>query len=191
MILDAAAGRYAEALFESAGDAAEAARYLVQLEEIAQAIAASAELRRVIAHPLVPPDAKERVLVRLYGADLSDTVRHFLGVVCQRGRAGEVAAVVEALRAKVDAAQGRRRALVRSVEPLDEGQVAALRQALEQRLGGTVEIETETDESLIGGVEIRVGGQVLDLSVARRLRDLRRHLAEAGSRTPAAGAGPS
>lgn len=191
MILGAASARYAQALFETANSPAEAAVYLAQLDEIAQALAASEELRRVIAHPLIAPTVKERILVRLYGAELSDAVRHFLGVVCERGRAGEVAMVVEALRAKVDAAQGRRRALVRSVAPLDEAQLAGLREALEKRLGGTVEIESETDESLIGGVEIRIGGQVLDLSVARRLRDMRRHLLDAGSQAPATGVGPS
>lgn len=191
MILSAAAARYAQALFETAQSPAEAAGYLAQLDEIAQALTASKELGRVIAHPLIARAVKERILVRLYGADLGDAVRHFLGVVCERGRAGEVAMVVEALRARVDAAEGRHRALVRSVAPLDEAQLAGLREALEKRLGGAVEIESETDESLIGGVEIRIGGQVLDLSVARRLGDLRRHLLDVGSQAPATGVGPS
>jgi F-type H+-transporting ATPase subunit delta len=190
MILDPAATRYAEALFEASGDVADAARNLTQLEEIAAALQGSKELRRVIAHPLVPPAAKERVLARLYGEGLSDAVRHFLTVVCEHGRATEVAMAAEALRRRVDAAQGRRRALVRSVAPLAEGQIDTLREALQTRLGGTVEIETETDGDLIGGVEIRVGDQVLDLSVARRLRDLRRYLI-VGSQAPTADAGPS
>ena len=191
MITDAAANRYALALYEMAADPAEAGRYLAQLDEVAQALGSSDELRRVIAHPLIEPAVKERVLVRLYGADLSEAVRNFLGVVCARGRAGEVAMVVEALRARVDAAEGRHRALVRSVEALEPGQVKALREALEKRLGGTVEIEAETDPGLIGGIEVRVGGQVLDLSVERRLRDLRRHLMDPGSQAPGEGVQPS
>ena len=191
MILSAAAARYADALFAASADVAEAAKNLGQLAEIAGALDESAELRRVIAHPLIEPGVKERVLARLYGDGIGDAVRRFLAVVCEHGRAAEVGMVVEALRIRVDAAQGLHRALVRSVAPLAPEQLGALREALAKRLGGTVEIETETDESLIGGVEIRVGGQVLDLSVARRLRDLRRHLMDVGSQAPAAGAGPS
>lgn len=191
MIRGAAASRYALALFGASADPADAARNLAALEEIARALAASNELRRALAHPLVSPAAKERVLARLCGGEPSAVMRQFLGVVCEHGRAGEVAMIAEALRVRVDAAQGRHRALVRSVSPLDEGQLTALREALEKRLGGTVEIETETDASLIGGVEIHVGGQVLDLSVARRLRDLRRHLMDVGTQASSEDAGTS
>lgn len=181
MIVDEAARRYAEALFGASGDVETAQRYLGQLEEIAQTLAQSEDLRRVVEHPLVAPEVKERVLVRLFGDDLGTEVRHFLAVVFERGRAGEVTAVAEALRARVDQALGRHRALVRSVEALDASQIDAVREALQKRLGGTVEIETETDAGLLGGLEVRVGGQVLDLSVARRLRDLGRRLVGTGA----------
>lgn len=191
MILNEAARRYADALFAASGDPTDAANNLAQLERIAEAVAGSKELRRVIAHPLIEAAIKERILARLEGDGLADAVRRFLAVVCEHGRAAEMGMVVEALRDRVDAALGRHRAWVRSVAALDADQLGALRKALEKRLGGTVEIEAETDASLIGGVEVRVGGQVLDLSLARRLRDLRSHLMEQGNRAPAAGAGPS
>jgi F-type H+-transporting ATPase subunit delta len=181
MIVDEAARRYADALYGAAGDVETAQRYLSELEEIAQALAQSDDLRRVVEHPLVAPEVKERVLVRLFGDGLGEAVRRFLAVAFERGRASEVTTVAEALRARVDTALGRHRALVRSVEPLDDAQVSAVREALQKRLGGTVEIETETDAGLLGGLEIRVGDQILDLSVARRLRDLRRRLVGTGA----------
>ncbi|MCL6595001.1 MAG: ATP synthase F1 subunit delta [Firmicutes bacterium] len=177
MIVDEAARRYARALYEAAGGPEAARRCLGQLEEIAQALSESAELRRVVEHPLIAPQVKERVLLRLFGPDLEEAVRRLLAVAFTRGRAGQVAAVADALRAEVDRAEGRRRAVVRSVAPLTDDQVAAVREALERRLGGSVEVSVEVDPALLGGLEIRVGDRVLDLSVARRLRDMRRRLA--------------
>jgi len=179
MIVDEAARRYAGALFEAAGDVAAAERYTGELAEISEALEASPELRRVIEHPLLTPGVKEKVLVRLFGDGLSPEVRQFLTVTFTRGRAAQLTRVAEALRDRVDTALGRHRALVRSVAPLDEAQLSAVRGALEQRLGGEVTLATETDPSLLGGIEVRVGNQVLDLSVARRLRDLGRRLASA------------
>lgn len=181
MIVDEAARRYAQALYGASGNVETAQRYLGELEEIARALAQSGELRRVIEHPLVAARVKVQVLGRLFGDDLGVEVRHFLEVVFERGRASEVGTVAEALRGLVDHELGRHRALVRSVEPLDEAQLLAVREALEKRFGGTVEIATETDQALLGGLEVRVGDRVLDLSVARRLRDLGRRLVGTGA----------
>jgi F-type H+-transporting ATPase subunit delta len=185
MIVDEAARRYADALFEAAGDPTRATRMSEELGEIVAALGESEALRRVMEHPLLAPEVKERVLVRLFGERLEAELRRLLVALFARGRAGDIDALAEALRDRIDAALGRRRAVVRSVAPLSSEQLQSLRAALEQRLGGSVEIETETDASLIGGLEIRVGGRVLDLSVARRLRDLRRRLTDpAGAPSP-------
>lgn len=189
MIVDVVSRRYAQALYEAAGDLPTAERQLAQLDAIAEALSESPALRRVIEHPLVAPAAKVRVVVRLLGDDTRPEVRRFLEIAFERGRGGGVAMVAEALRERVDNAMGRHRALVRSVASLGEDQLEAVRDALARRLGGSVEIETEIDESLIGGLEIRVGGQILDLSVARRLRDMRRSLLAGAEQAGAAGPG--
>jgi F-type H+-transporting ATPase subunit delta len=72
-----------------------------------------------------------------------------------------------------DEAAGRAKALIRSAQPLDEGQRARLARALAERAGRAVELEIEVDESLIGGLVAQLGDTVYDGSLRTQLTHLR------------------
>lgn len=75
------------------------------------------------------------------------------------------------------------RAAVTTAVPLDEERVVAIRDAIARRTGGTVELEAHVDESLIGGMMLRIGDQLVDGSTRTRLRQMRQLLAEGGPLT--------
>jgi F-type H+-transporting ATPase subunit delta len=60
---------------------------------------------------------------------------------------------------------------------LTDTEVRALTARLEQMTGGTVALETDVDESLLGGLIVRVGSRLIDASVRGRLERLRNQLA--------------
>ena len=68
-------------------------------------------------------------------------------------------------------------AVVTSALPLNEAEQASYQSALVQRLGDDVNITFRTDPSIMGGVIVRVGDQVVDDSVAGKLDSLRVQLA--------------
>lgn len=176
MMVDEVARTYAEALYQVTGRVDDAERFAGVLHAVDELIQGSAELREVVLHPLIAADAKVRVLERLMGGALDATSARFLRVLFAHGRAAALRGVADALTERVDAEKGRRRATVRSVIALSEAQVQRVREALAARLGGEIVLRTEIDPSLIGGLEVRIGDEVLDLSVARRLRDMRKRL---------------
>lgn len=173
MMVDEVARTYADALFGITGSVDDAEQAAGELGQVDALVRGSPELREVIWHPMVPADAKVRVLRRLLGDGLDARTERFLRVLFAHGRAAAVRGVAEALSARVDEIRNRRRATVRSVIALDEAQVARVRKALEERLGGEILLDAEIDPTLLGGLEVRVGNEVIDLSVARRLRDMR------------------
>ncbi len=85
-------------------------------------------------------------------------------------KAGRVAQLVKAgdLTAKT--------VVVTSALPLSEPEQAIYRAALVERLGSQADVSFVTDPSLLGGVSIRVGDQILDDSIAGKLEDLRGQL---------------
>ena len=65
--------------------------------------------------------------------------------------------------------EGVQEAVVYSAFPIDDAQVAALLQQLEPRFGTRLTARVEVDPSLIGGVRVTVGDQMLDASVRGKL----------------------
>ena len=82
---------------------------------------------------------------------------------------GEVAAQFDALKAE---AENRMTVVVTAAVPVEPALADKLKQALEQKLGRSVELELETDPSLVGGAVIRAEDRVIDGSVRNRLRRL-------------------
>jgi F-type H+-transporting ATPase subunit delta len=77
-------------------------------------------------------------------------------------------------------AAARRQQLVASVRvarPLDEAQAQRLGESLRRLYGRAVTLQVEVDPDVMGGAVVRVGDEVVDGSVARRLEEARRRLA--------------
>jgi F-type H+-transporting ATPase subunit delta len=70
-----------------------------------------------------------------------------------------------------------RHARVRSATPLSDAQRERLQRALQQKIGGRIELELEVDPSLVGGAVAQVGDLVYDGSLRTQLRQLRASLA--------------
>ena len=117
------------------------------------------------------------VLIEIGGDGLSSTMANFVRVLGEGRRLGlgpEIARLFEAERSR---RAGRSAVEIVSAYELDLPQVELLAQAIGRRLGREISLETAVDDSLIGGVVIRVGDSVIDASLAGRLRELAQDLA--------------
>jgi F-type H+-transporting ATPase subunit delta len=171
---DTAARRYAEAAFEigradRALDAWE--RDLTRLRDAL----AEEELRSLVEHPAVPYADKERVLRRVVG-DVTPEALNLVLLMVRRGRPGAIDPMVDHFAELVRRDRGISLAEVRTALPLDETQRAAVMDRLHELTGDEIEINEVVDESLIGGITVRIGDRLYDASVRNRLERLRARL---------------
>ena len=82
--------------------------------------------------------------------------------------------IVEYFELEVDARMNRMRVHVTSAHPLTTANIERLKVALNKILGKTILIDTDVDDSLIGGIMLRIGDQVADDSIRNRLEILKR-----------------
>ena len=169
-----AARRYAEAAFELARadraiDAWE--RDLTRLGEVL----ADPGVQELVEHPAVAYPDKERVVKRLAG-DVSPQAASLVLLMVRRGRPRAIGAMLEHFRALVRRHRGIALAEVRTALPIDEAQREAVIGRLHELTGDTVEINEVVDESLIGGITVRIGDRLYDASVRNRLERLRARL---------------
>ena len=175
-----AARRYARALLEVAFQSAEAnpAELRRDLEAAAALLEAQPELSEALASPAVPPEAKHGVLEAVWrGA--SPLLQRLLGMLVDRGRLRLLGAVATTYAQLWNAARGVLPAEATSAVALTEEQLSALKRALGRATGRDDELTAAVDPALLGGLLVRVGGQVYDGTVRGRLRALRERLAAA------------
>jgi F-type H+-transporting ATPase subunit delta len=170
---------YAQALFSVAD--AEGSLDVVEDElfRFARTVEADTRLREALTDPGLPPDRKKAVVQELLGDRASRHTVGLLGFLVEQGRVKDLPRIIDAL---VELAAERRRkavAEVRSAVPLDEDQRARLRGALSAATGLEVDLKVLVDPSVVGGVVARVGDQVFDGTIRRRLEQAREQLTRA------------
>jgi len=162
---------YAAALFQ-ASTAADGAQLVGQLDALA-GIAADAGLRQFAADPKVSDEQVFGVVTGIAGTDLSPKLRNLLSTVIDNGRLSVLPEIASQFRALVNDRGGIADAQVVSAFPLDAGQQASLAKVLEKRFGRQLKVAVSVDPTLIGGVRVTVGDEVLDTSVVARLEQMR------------------
>jgi F-type H+-transporting ATPase subunit delta len=175
---DAAVQGYAQALFAVAQAEGQLSQVEDELFRFGKAVEREPSLRETLTDPALPSDRKKAVLRELLGSRASPHTVSLLGFVVEQGRAKDLPRIIDAL-AEV-AAERRRKAVAEirlAVPPTDE-QRARLAEALSRATGKDVELKVLVDPSIIGGVVARVGDQVFDGSVRRKLELAREQLAK-------------
>lgn len=166
-------GRYATALFELARDAKSIDAVEASLTTLRAALDESPDFKALTTSPLIARGAAVRAVAAVAASiGLDATTTKFLGVLAENRRLGQLPAVIRAFRTLAANHRGETTAEVTSAHALDDGQVAALKQALRQRLGRDVSVDLSVDPSLLGGLIVRIGSQMIDSSIKTRLNSL-------------------
>ena len=169
------ARRYAEAAFEVARRDDALDRWRDELE-LASQLVGEERVLRIVDNPARPFPERQALVDRLLAKRVSQPVRNLVGLLVRRGRAELLPAVAAEYRRLLNRQRGIVEALVASALPLTPDEEAAVRARVEEMSGASVELRTVIDESLIGGLTVRVGDTLLDASVRGRLERLRDEL---------------
>ena len=139
-------------------------------------------LRAALTDPGLPVERKQSVLRELLtgandGRGAQPITQRLVEIAVTRPHTGSLETALEELSAL--AAQRRQRyvALVRVARPLEAAQEQRLGASLARIYGREVALQVDVDPTVLGGIEVRVGDEVIDGTVDRRLQDVRRQLA--------------
>jgi F-type H+-transporting ATPase subunit delta len=167
------AGRYATALFGLARDQDQIDAVSRSLDTVEQAMAESADFRALLTSPLVGRGDSARAIAALAPTlALDPLTANFLSVLAGNGRLGELKNVSRSVRALAARHRGETTAEVTSARPLSDTQIAALKTKLKARVGRDVAIDASVDPSLLGGLVVRLGSQMIDASIKTKLNNL-------------------
>ncbi len=167
--------RYAEALSGNISDTAMLEKALEKLRSFDEAIKTGQELARFFEHPSIPSEKKKNVIQELCSRlAVEEHVSSLMVLLNERGRIEYLGKIIEYFEQVVDRRLNRMRVHVISAHPLTPANTDRLKAALNKILGKTILIDTEVDESLIGGIMLRIGDHVADDTIRNRLDILKR-----------------
>lgn len=175
------AQRYAAALFELAKDAKGLKALESDVDGLGDALAASADLVAMTASPVISRDDQARAMAAVAAKlGLSALTANTLALMAQKRRLFVLPQFVADLRARIAEEKGEVTADVTSATKLSAAQAKTLAEVLKAKVGKTVKLNATVDDSLIGGLIVKLGSTMIDTSVKARLASLQNAMKEVG-----------
>lgn len=173
-IVSGISGRYALALFELALEAKALEATESDLATLTSLLAESADLRDLILSPVYSKDDVTKAMAAVASkVGLSQTVQNFLGVLVQNGRLNVLETIIRDFGLLMADHRGEVKAEVISAAALTKTQINEIKKKLKSAVGQTVEIDASVDETLLGGLIVKVGSQMIDSSVKTKLDNIK------------------
>ena len=161
---------YAEALFKScAADLPGASQWL----EALAAVAGNPQLQQYADNPKVTDREVFDLIAGILREPLPPGGQNFLRTVIDNGRLAALPEVAAQFRAMKNAQGGASDAIVYSAFPIPAASLGEVAASLERRFGRKLNVTVQEDPSLIGGIRVVVGDEVLDTSVKARLEQMK------------------
>jgi F-type H+-transporting ATPase subunit delta len=131
----------------------------------------------VLTNPTIPV---ERRMSLIAGAphELDPEATNLARLLIESNRVRQVGGIADEFEILADAAAGRVRATVTTAFELDDAERDKVAHQLSQRLGKEVVITVLVDKGILGGLKLQYGDHLIDASVATKLQQLRRRLAD-------------
>ena len=166
-------GGYAEALLTLAGAEGSSKQFESELSQVAQAVAASEELRTTLADQNIPAGRRQQIIEELLEGKVSRVTAAMVSMVIGAGRGADLGQIADRVVEQGAAQRGRAVAEVRSAIPLAPDQERRLADALKTATGKDVEVKVIIDPSVMGGLVAQIDDQIIDGTVRSRLNQLR------------------
>ena len=167
------AGRYATALFELARDERQLEAVGASLATLRQTLRDSDDFRELTSSPLISREqATGAVAATAEAMRLDPITTNFIGVLAHNRRLSQLGNVIRAFNMLAANHRGETTAEVTSAHPLTDDQVSALKTNLKTRLGRDVAVDLNVDPTILGGLVVKVGSQMIDGSIRTKLNSL-------------------
>jgi F-type H+-transporting ATPase subunit delta len=182
--IDALATVYARSLFElaeKAGGPDKITEIAGELEQICELMRADRKIREFFSSPIVDAEARSASLNRIFSNRVTDITLRFLLVLNQKGRLNVLENIASAYDRLVQEAFGRVEVDVFTATPMEREQLQTLHERIRNALDREPVLHPYTDPTMIGGLKLRIGDQLIDGSVANKLRRMKHELLTDGA----------
>ncbi|WP_069301053.1 F0F1 ATP synthase subunit delta [Neptunicoccus sediminis] len=173
--------RYATAVFELAKEANELPALEKDLDALTAALEESTDFVELISNPVYTRDEMAAAVAAIgKKMELTSTVANTLGLMAQKRRLFVLPALIDTVKGMIADEKGEVSAEVTAARKLTKAQEEKLTKTLKASVGKDVNVNVTVDESLIGGLIVKVGSKMIDSSIKSKLSNLQNAMKEVG-----------
>ena len=166
------AKRYAEALIEFGKS--EQLSYVAistDLAAIQSVLSHSKDLYETLTNPLISVQDKEYVIDKVFEKDVDVLIRNFLKLLVEKNRFDLINDIIQLYNTILDDINEIARIEVISAVELNDTEKLKIQDKLTEKLNKQISIKYKTDSSVIAGLIVKMGDNIIDMSVARKLEE--------------------
>jgi len=169
-------GVYAQALIQVASEQDSLDKIKGELDAVVPALFGDQRVFDFLCTPNIGRDQKIELLRKVLGKKVGEHTLNFLATIVRRGRQDHLRAIFHEFLILYRKAKGILVAEVTSATKLPDDQRSELETTLSKRYGKQVEIQERVDDTLLGGLQVRIEGEFIDASLKFRLKQVQARL---------------
>ena len=165
--------RYALALYQVAEENGKVEEYLTDLRQICDLVYNNKDFYEIIKHPQISTTKKKDTFISIFKGNIDEEVLSFLLLLIEKDRILNLRDQLKQMEKIHLEKNNTVIANVKSVITLTDNEVQLLTSKLEKKYDKKIILEQEIDKSIIGGLYVRVGNDVIDGTVKSKLDEMK------------------
>ncbi|WP_027700968.1 F0F1 ATP synthase subunit delta [Metaclostridioides mangenotii] len=177
-MINVVASRYAEALFQIGEEENSSNILYKELNEVLDVINSSNELKKALRSPLVAKQEKKNLLNIVFSEQVSNNIKNFLKIIVDKDRVVCLEDIRDSYKELINEKNNILEGRAISAIAMSENELNELQTKLSSKYNKNVVLENIVDETILGGVLVRLGNEEIDGTVKTRLSNLRDQLSQ-------------
>ena len=167
---------YANSIFDIAKDKNILPQIEDELHSVSAIILEEDDFRKYMNSPGIGNDSKKEFIDKVFSGKVSEYIVNLLKLLIDNGRQTAIGEIYMSFVDLNDIANNRQRITVISQSSLDSSSLEKIRSEIGKKFGKEIIVTEKVDESILGGIIIKIDDLVIDGSLAKGLKNIRRNL---------------
>lgn len=169
---DIVSERYALSLYEVAADEKKEKAYLDELSAVCEVFKREPDFLKMLLTPSIALEDKQNVLRKVFEGRVEEFLLNFLMLITEKGRVGLIQSMYQAYKEQYYFENGIVEVHAVTAKPMSEALTEKLKAKMSTVTGKQVVLETSVDESILGGIVVKLGNEQFDTSLRTRLSEI-------------------
>lgn len=167
---------YAQALFDVAIESDKLDEFGEEMKYINGIFQQYPEFFILYKTPRIDSEEKKKIITKVFEKSISKEVLNLMKILLDKGRASSFEDIVNEYRRLANNHNNIMEAVAITAIPMPEVEKLALENKLSNLTGKIIRLENKIDDSILGGILVRIGDKVIDGTIQSRLNELQENL---------------